>query len=298
MDLNHNSAKFQHISYKLLLLLVPIISFVVLYFPVMQKLVQDWNEDADYSHGYFIPVLAGFMAWMQRDRLRQALKKPSNVGLGIVALGLVQFIVAWVGSEYFLQGTSMIVVIFGSVLFLWGWKVALLCLVPIMYLVFMVPLPAIIWNKLAFPLALFASKISADAVSAMGLTILREGNILTLPNITLQVADACSGLRSLTTLLALSAFVAFITDHSPLKKWILFLSGVPIALLSNIIRLSGTAILARHFGAPVAHGFIHDFSGWVVFVIGLAMLLGVNALLGIGGSAGRRGESDGHGLGG
>jgi exosortase len=222
------------------------------------------------------------MVWMQRDRLRQALKKPSTIGLGFVMLGLIQFILAWVGSEYFLQGTSMIVVLFGSVLFLWGWKVALLCLVPIIYLVFMVPLPAIIWNKLAFPLALFASKVSADLVSAIGLTILREGNILTLPNITLQVADACSGLRSLTTLLALSAFVAFITDHSAPKKWILFLSGVPIALLSNIIRLSGTAILARYFGAPVAHGFIHDFSGWVVFVIGLAMLLGVNALLGIG----------------
>jgi exosortase len=143
----------------------------------------------------------------------------------------------------------------------------------------MVPLPAIIWNKLAFPLALFASKISADLVGFMGLSILREGNILILPNITLQVVEACSGLRSLTTLLALSAFVAFFVDHPAWKKWLLFLSGVPIALASNVVRLAGTAVLARHFGSQAAHGFIHDFSGWVVFVLGLLMLLGVNAVL-------------------
>ena len=262
------------------ILLVPLLSFLILYLPVIQKLISDWNRDPNYSHGYFIPFLAGFMVWMQRERLLQAARKPSNIGLLLIVLGLAQFIVAWVGSEYFLQGTSMIVVLLGSVLFLWGWKVTLLCLVPVLYLIFMVPLPAIIWNKLAFPLALFASKIATDTVSAMGLTILREGNILTLPNITLQVADACSGLRSLTTLLALSAFLAFISEHPSWKKWTLFLAGVPIALVSNIIRLSGTAVLARHFGAPVAHGFIHDFSGWVVFVIGLIMLLAVNAVLG------------------
>lgn len=271
------------VSLSYALLLLPIISFILLYFPVFQKLLESWNHDENYSHGYFIPVLAGLMIWMQREKLRQALKRPSNIGLVIIILGLVQFIVAWVGSEYFLQGTSIIVVLLGSVLYLWGWQMALLTLVPLVYLIFMVPLPAIIWNKLSFPLALMASKVSADLVSAMGLSILREGNILTLPNITLQVADACSGLRSLTTLLALSAFVAFISDHTKPKKWILFLAGVPIALVSNIIRLAGTAVLARHFGATVAHGFIHDFSGWVVFVLGLVMLLGVNSLLGLGG---------------
>lgn len=274
-------------SWQYALFLLPITTFIFLYFPVIRKLFEDWNQDANYSHGYFIPALAGFMIWIQREGLQQALKRPSNVGLLVIGLGLLQFIAAWVGSEYFLQGTSIIVVLLGSVLYLWGWQVALLTLIPLAYLIFMVPLPAIIWNKLSFPLALFASKVSADLVSAMGLTILREGNILTLPNITLQVADACSGLRSLTTLLALSAFVAFISDHTVARKWILFLSGVPIALVSNIIRLAGTAFLARHYGASVANGFIHDFSGWVVFVLGLMMLLGVNALLGIG-----RGKKD------
>ena len=269
----------QTLSFSLALWLFPAAAFCVLYFPVFQKLISDWNVDPNYSHGFFIPLLSAFMIWMQRGSLARARKTPSNAGLLLLLLGLMQFIVAWVGSEYFLQGTSLILVLLGSVLFLWGWSVTRLCLVPLLYLVFMVPLPAIIWNKIAFPLALFASKVSADAVSTMGLSILREGNILILPNITLQVVDACSGLRSLTTLLALSAFIAFISDHGASKKWILFLTGVPIALVSNIIRLTGTAILARHFGSKVAHGFIHDFSGWVVFVLGLVMLLGVNVVL-------------------
>jgi exosortase len=255
------------------------LSFLVLYFPVLQKLISDWNVDANYSHGYFIPFLAGFMIWMNRKRLYEALKVPSSIGLGLILLGLTQLFVAWVGSEYFLQQTSMIVVLLGSVLYLWGWKVTSLTIFPILYLIFMIPLPAIIWNKLAFPLALFASKISSDLVSVMGLSILREGNILILPNITLQVVEACSGLRSLTTMLALSAFIAYISDHRSIKKWILFLAGVPVALLSNIVRLTATAILARYFGETVANGFIHDFSGWIVFVLGLAMLVGVNAIL-------------------
>ncbi|MCF8104147.1 MAG: exosortase/archaeosortase family protein [Desulfohalobiaceae bacterium] len=264
----------------LLFYLLPAASFCVLYFPVIKKLIRDWNGDPNYSHGYFIPFLAGFMIWSRREGLQQAVKKPSSIGLGLILLGLMQFFAAWVGSEYFLQGTSMIMVLIGSVLYLWGWRVAALSLVPILYLVFMIPLPDIIWNRLAVPLALLASKVSADLVSGLGLTILREGNILTLPNITLQVADACSGLRSLTTLLALSAFLAFVSDLSAGRKWILFLAGAPIALLGNIFRLTGTAFLARHYGASVAHGFIHDFSGWIVFVLGLVMLLGVNAVLG------------------
>ena len=277
---NRESQINSHHLSRYLLFLLPVAAFIGLYWQVFMKLINDWNVDPNYSHGYFIPFLAGFMIWLQKENLKKAVKKPANWGVAIIALGLLQFIVSWVGSEYFLQGSSMILVLLGSIIYLWGWKVALLCLVPVAYLIFMVPLPAIIWNKLAFPLALFASKISADIASGMGLTILREGNILTLPNITLQVADACSGLRSLTTMLALSAFVAFISDYGTNKKWILFLAGVPIALLSNIIRLTATAFMARHMGASAAHGFIHEFSGWAVFILGLGMLLGFNWILG------------------
>jgi exosortase len=144
----------------------------------------------------------------------------------------------------------------------------------------MVPLPAIIWNKVAFPLSLFASMSAAQAIDLIGLSVLREGNIITLPNITLQVVEACSGLRSLVTLLAMSALLASMAPFRAYSQWILFLAAVPVALLCNVIRLVGTAILAHNFGAGMAQGFIHDFSGWLVFVLGLGLLLLVYWVLG------------------
>jgi len=188
-------------------------------------------------------------------------------------------VLSWVGSEYFLQGTSIIVTLLGCILYLYGWKISWRTAIPILYLLFMIPLPAIIWNQIAFPLKLYASSAAAMMINTLGYTVLREGNILTLPNITLEVADACSGLRSLTSLLALSALLAYLADHGWLKKMIIFLSAVPIAIVCNIFRLTATAVLARHFGAAVAEGFIHEFSGIVVFVLGLIMLAGVRGLM-------------------
>jgi len=275
-----SNLSLNHLSYKRLFSgLLLSLCFIFLYYPVFLKLIHDWEVDPDYSHGYFIPVIALFMVWMSKDKLKSAPVGSQKYGLIILVLGLLQLAVSWVGNEYFLQGTSMILVLLGMSLYLGGYEITKILAVPIFYLVFMVPLPSIIWNKIAFPLALFASTVSAEAISSLGITILREGNILTLSNITLQVADACSGLRSLITLLALSAFLAYLAEHTKTKKIILFLSAVPIALVSNAIRLIGTAILARYWGPSAADGFIHGFSGWVVFVLGLGMLVGVKLLL-------------------
>uniref|UniRef100_A0A832A8H3 Exosortase n=1 Tax=Desulfacinum infernum TaxID=35837 RepID=A0A832A8H3_9BACT len=255
------------------------VSFLLLYYPVVVKLVQDWGVDDNYSHGYFIPFIAAYMVWQKKEELAAAPKKGSLWGLVVVLMGLAQFALAWAGSEYFLQGTSIVVVLFGVVLFLWGPASTKIVWVPIAYLAFMVPLPAILWNKIAFPMKLFASKVAADAIQALGYTVLREGNILTLPNTVLEVADACSGLRSLTSLLALSAAMAYLASMASWKKWLLFLSAAPIAVVCNVLRLIGTAVLARYYGAVVAEGFLHTFSGWAVFILGLAMLAAVYTLL-------------------
>lgn len=255
-------------------------SFALLYYQIFLKLIQDWEVDPNYSHGYFIPVLAVYMIWSKRQEIMDIRVDPSLFwGLLVLVAGLLQLIVAWVGSEYFLQGTSMILVLLGISLIFWGPGVTRKLLVPIAYLIFMIPLPAIIWDQLAFPLALMASKIAAFSVDAMGLSILREGNILYLPNVTLQVEEACSGLRSLTTLFALSALVAYLCHLRVSFKWILFLAAVPIALAGNALRLIATAILARHFGSGMAEGFIHEFSGWVLFVFGLIILVLLHNLL-------------------
>ena len=254
-------------------------AFVAIYYPFIAPMVEDWATNDNYSHGYFIPFISLYLVYEMRNELR-ALKAPaSNWGLPIMLLGLVQLIIGKAGSEFFVQRTSMIVVLFGASLFLLGRQHTKKTWFPITYLIFMVPLPAIIWNRIAFPMQLFASAVTERAIQLMGIPIFREGNILHLVETTLEVVDACSGLRSLFTMFALSAVLAFITKCSNIKKITLFLSAAPIAILINVIRLCLTAALASRYGEQVAHGFLHDFSGWLIFLMGLAMLLGVKTLL-------------------
>jgi exosortase len=258
---------------------IVLIGVFALYFPFLVKLVGDWGTNEDYSHGYFIPFLSVYFIYCLRNELRELQMKPNNWGLVLVALGLVQLLVAKIGSEFFLQRTSLIPVILGLILYLLGWQFFKKLFFPILYLIFMIPLPAIIWNKIAFPMQLFASSITESVVYAMGIPIYREGNVLHLAETTLEVVAACSGLRSLMTMFALGGALSFLSTLPVWGRWVLFFSAMPIAIVANIIRLSSTAILASQFGSDVAHGFLHDFSGMVVFVLGLLMLIGVNTVL-------------------
>ncbi|MCK4486907.1 MAG: exosortase, partial [Desulfobacterales bacterium] len=239
---------------------IPLLSglFIALYFPFIRTMVHDWNIDANYSHGYLIPFISAYMIWSIRKELKQIDIAPSNWGLVLIALGLAQLTVAKIGSELFLQRTSMILVLFGVSLFLLGKAFTKKISIPILYLIFMVPIPAIIWNKIAFPMKLFASGIAEPIIQAIGISVFREGNILHLANTTLEVADACSGLRSLTSLLALSAAFAYIFPLRVINKWVLFFSAIPIAVAVNILRLTSTAVLAQNFGPKVAEGFLHE----------------------------------------
>ena len=254
--------------------------FLLVYYQVILQLAYSWDNNPNYSHGYFIPFISAFMVWYKRGEIfGQEIRPRPVLGTLLILAGLMQLMVAWVGSEYFLQASSMSPVLIGLTLVFWGTAVTRKMLVPILFLIFMIPLPAILWNQLAFPLALMASKIGASAVDMMGLPILREGNILYLPNVTLQVEEACSGLRSLTTLFALSALIAYMSPLKRVSKLIIFLAAVPIALVGNIVRLIAPAVLAKYFGSVVAEGFIHEFSGWLLFVFGLVFLMLLQSFL-------------------
>jgi len=263
-----------HLQLGLLLL-----AFLALYYPFIQTLVHDWDINDNYSQGYFIPFVSGFMIWSLRRELAAVELKPSNWGIALVALGLLQLFIAKVGSEYFLQRTSMIVVLFGISFFLFGGRLTKAVWLPLAYLIYMIPIPAIIWNRIAFPMQLFASTLTEDVVRLIGLPILREGNVLHLAQTSLEVVDACSGLRSLVNMLALATAFAFLINKESWKRWVLFLSAFPIAIIVNIIRLTATAVLASRYGGDVAKGFLHDFSGWLVFVAGIALLIGVQGVL-------------------
>lgn len=254
-------------------------AFIGLYLPFILTMEQDWSTNDNFSHGYFIPVIAGYMLYSRRHLLKRETIASSNWGLLIIVLGLLQLVIAKIGSEYFLQRTSMIIVFWGAVLFLLGKSFTRKISFPLIYLIFMVPIPAVIWNNVAFPMQLFASGITEQVIQAIGIPVFREGNVLHLTETTLEVVDACSGLRSLTSMLALGAALAYFSGLSRIRQWAIFLSALPIAILVNIIRLTVTAALASRFGDDIAQGFLHDFSGWLIFIVGLASLWGVTVLL-------------------
>ncbi|MDX9785244.1 MAG: exosortase/archaeosortase family protein [Desulfobacterales bacterium] len=255
------------------------ISFLALYHHVIYKMVIDWTIDDNYSHGFLIPVISGYLIWQDRKRLAEIPISPANSGLIFLILSLLFFVATYLGAELFTMRLSMLFVIWSAIIFLAGWSLAKAVFFPIGYLLFMIPLPAIIWNKVAFPLKLFATKMAVSVIQAVNIPVYAEGNIIHLANTTLEVVDACSGLRSLTSLLALSAAFALISEHSRLKKIVLFLSAIPIAILVNIIRLSCTAVLARYYGAQVAEGFLHEMSGIVIFFLALILTYLVHLLL-------------------
>jgi exosortase len=253
------------------------ILILMLYFSVVRDLVLDWVVDENYSHGFLIPLIAAFFIWRKRDALRAVDRTSSGLGLFVFLGGLLLFLVAYIAAEYFTMRLSLLVVMGGLVLYLWGREYAKELLFPLLYLIFMIPLPYVLYYSLSFPLELQASRMTVVIVRLMGIPIIREGNILHLKDITLQVIDACSGLRSLISLTALSAAMAYVTQRTVLTGVILFLASVPVAIIANVLRLSATAVLATLYGEQAAHGFFHGFSGVIVFlfaVISLALIGG------------------------
>lgn len=263
----------------LVFFLCAIAALLGLYLPVIRGLAADWSSNDNYSHGFFIPLISAYMVYTMKGELQKLPVRPKNWGILLLFAGLGQLYVASVGSEFFLQRTSLILVLLGAILYLWGSTVTRKVIVPVLYLLFMVPLPAIIWNKIAFPMQLFSSAITEHFVRLLGIPIFREGNVLHLAQTTLEVVDACSGLRSLTTMFALAAAFAWFNDYANWKKWLLFFSAAPVAIFANMIRLTATAGLASVYGEKVAQGFLHEFSGLFTFVFGLLLLMVINKIL-------------------
>lgn len=259
----------QTLYFKVTIILLP---FVFLYSHTIQKLVQNWSEDDNFSHGFLIPFIAAYMIWQKKEKLSTMDIAPSTLGLFVLFTAMAMHIVGNIGAELFTMRLSIVITIFGVSIFIAGWKWTKEISIPILYLLFMIPIPAIIWNKIAFPLQLFAATLSTGVIQVLGITVLREGNILHLTNTTLEVVDACSGLRSLTSLLALSAAFAYLLPLKNLNKWVLFFSAIPIAVGVNILRLTVTALMAIYIGPETAHGFLHDMSGMIIFVVAFVLL--------------------------
>jgi len=262
----------------------------VLYWAVVPLMVQDWYTDENYSHGFLIPVISGYILWTKREELTDAARvgKGSLVGLVVCILALATFVVGRAGSEYFLQRSSLVLLLMGEALWVWGWPLFRVAWGPLVFLFLMVPLPYLIYDTIAFPLKLLAARVATESLFYLGIPVFREGNIIHLASQTLEVADACSGIRSLMSLIALGVVYAYFTETKLWKRVFLVLSTVPIAIVANAFRVTGTGILTHYVSPKAAEGFFHTFSGWLVFVVAFLLLFGVGGVLKL---VGRRNES-------
>jgi exosortase len=263
---------------------------VWLYWPVLRALGAQWYVDSDYSHGFLVPFLSAYLVWERREKLLALPTVPSLWGIGALGFGLIMFLIGSVGAELYAQRTSLIVVLAGLVLMVLGREFLRVLMFPIVFLLFMVPLPAIVVNAVSFPLQLFAAKTAVFCLFNLGIPVLREGNLIVLVGTTLEVAEACSGIRSLQALLALGTVFAYFSQRVMWKRWALVLLSIPIAIAANAFRVSGTGVLAHYFGNEAAEGFYHTFSGWLIFVVAFALLLACGAVLS---KIGLRGQTKG-----
>ena len=252
------------------------VSAAWLYADVVSRLVSDWYHDDNYSHGFLIVPLALFFAYERRHQLGATSWRPmTGFGLTAVAGSLLLLIAGTLGSEFFLTRVSLIGVLAGSVLFLLGPGHLRILAFPLAFLVLMIPVPAILFNQIAFPLQLVASRFGESVLAMAGVPVLREGNVIILASTTLEVVEACSGIRSLVSLLTLGIVFGYFMDQRLSVRLVLALATVPIAIVTNGLRVAGTGIAAHHFGPATAEGFFHMFSGWLMFLTATLMLLAV-----------------------
>ncbi|MFO7570251.1 MAG: exosortase/archaeosortase family protein [Smithellaceae bacterium] len=255
---------------------------LVLYSPTFKMFWYDWSHDDNYSHGFLVPFIVGYLVWTKRAQLGQLSPAPSWIGLLVLVGGVGLYILGTIGAEWFIRRASMIVVIGGLILYLYGMAYFRLLLFPLVYLIFMVPLPAIVYSAIAFRLQVLVSLISADVIRLVGIAVYRNGNILEVAKVgPLAVEEACSGMRSIMALLALSSLLAYILYKTRVRQWILVAFALPVAVITNIFRVTMTGILAYHFGREMAEGWLHESFGWIVFVIAFALLWFVSTILNV-----------------
>src|SRR5258705_11450477 len=277
---------------------------VFAYAIVLLKLTHDWWSDENYSHGLLIPFVIAYIVWLQRDKFATESFRPSVFwGGALVLFALFALWAGVAGAELYTQRLSFVLILTGIVIYFWGARLLRLLLVPLGLLVLSIAIPAIIFNQIAFPLQLFASRCAVWSMGLLSIPVLRQGNVIELKPLNsletkkLEVVEACSGIRSLMTLLTLAVVFAYfshprsknksrpakITDwlksYGFWRSTIIVLSAVPIAILTNAFRVSGTGVLAHYYGTNIADGFFHSFSGWVVYIAAFLLLFAVGWIL-------------------
>jgi exosortase len=245
---------------------------VVLYHRVAVKLVYDWYTIPDYSHGFLVPFFAAFLVWDKRKILKTTPIEQTWSGLALIVFSIMVLILGVYGVELFTARMSFILLLTGLIATFFGWAMVRALRFPLLVLVLAIPFPAILFNRITFPLQLLASRIASDILPLLGVPTLHEGNVIELPIMKLEVAEACSGIRSLMSLFTLAVFYGYFLEKTTKRRVILALASIPIAVTANVARIVGTGLCVQYWDPDKALGFFHEFSGWVMFVVSLACL--------------------------
>lgn len=257
-------------------LAIAVICFLLFYREVLAELVQDWLNDDNYSHGLLIVPLALYFAWERRQKFSQAQFAPSFWGMVLFVPAVIATVL---NMHPFVNRIAMLICLTGGILFLFGWSRLKTIAFPVLFLLLMIPIPAVIFNPITFPLQLLSSRFGEWSLAACQVPVLREGNIIQLANTSLEVAEACSGIRSLISLLTLAVVYGYFIESRIWVRVVLAIASVPVAIAANAFRVAGTGLAAHFYGAEAAEGFFHSFSGWLVFVSAFIMLFVLHRLL-------------------
>ena len=246
---------------------------LLLYAPLYPGLVETWVDDSNNSHGLLIPAVSLYLVWLLKDQLKAVEPRNSVVGLVLLVLSLLAYFMSYVGDLAFPARITIITTLTGLILFNYGWGVLRVLLFPLLFLVFMIPVPDTLMGMVSFPLQLIVSNVSARLIDLYGIPVYAEGNLLHFARYSFEVTEACSGIRSLVSFLAIGALFAYLERGRWWKGMVLILATVPLAIFVNLVRVTGTGIIANYFGHRVARGFLHDFSGFAVFGSGILLMI-------------------------
>ncbi len=256
------------------------LAWAVLYFDVIRRLVDDWLVDENYSHGLILPFVSVYAVWRSRHDLSKIPAEPKVVsGLLLLAIALLMLFAGIVGAELYVTRISMLLSLASLVIYFFGYLWMRLLLFPIGLMILAIPVPNIVFNQVAFPMQLMASDYAALVIRSFGIPALREGNIIELASMKLQVVEACSGIRSLMSLTSVCVVYGYFVEQSWWRRIVLIAAVFPIAVFTNSLRVALTGLIANYRGPAYAEGFMHGFSGWLLFAMAVVMLIILHRIL-------------------
>lgn len=249
--------------------------WALVFSPVYPELVRDWLSHSDNSHGFLVPIITGYFIWQRKEKLQSAMIGGSVWGGVVLFLALMLYVLSYGGGAAFSSRVALVLSLMGLIWCCMGRELIKILAFPVLFLLFMIPVPYSLMKMVSLPLQLMATRVSANLIETCSIPVYREGNMLYFMNTQLEVAEACSGIRSIMSLTMLAVIFASMSRGGWKRKAILVVSAIPLAILANIIRISGTGIMAHFWGDKVARGFLHEFSGIAIFAFGFVVLLGI-----------------------